>query len=144
MSWLRLTDKDTRPAGPACANGVFAAKLGFMTKPTERPYLSRAWVCLLIGIGLTSLGAVLAIGWLLLADAMAWEIGAKLTWPGVLGPLTLVLLPPAVRLVWLARARYRREGIYTLMGAAIGIVLAAFGTLVLIGIGLAAGMPRHY
>lgn len=114
-----------------------------MTTPTTRPYLSRAWICLLIGIGLTVLGATLAIGWLLLADAMAWKIGAKLIWPSVLGPLALVLLPLAARVVWLFRARYRREATYTLIGGAIGIVLVTFGTLILIGIGLAAGMPRH-
>lgn len=114
-----------------------------MTTSTGRPYLSRAWVCLLIGIGLSLLGATLAIGWLLLADAMAWETGAKLIWPDVLGPLTLVLLPLVVRVVLLFRARYRREATYTLIGGAIGIVLATFGALILIGIGLAAGMPRH-
>ena len=114
-----------------------------MTTPTARPYLSRAWVCLLVGSGLSLLGAILAIGWLLLADTMAWETGAKLIWPNVLGPSSLVLLPLAVRVVLLFRARYRREATYTLMGGAIGFVLVTFGALILIGIGLAAGMPKH-
>jgi len=114
-----------------------------MTLSTARPYLSRAWVCLLLGTGLSVLGAILAIGWLLLADAMAWEAGAKLIWPDVLGPLTLVLLPLAVRVALLFGARYRREATYTFLGGAVGIVLVTFGTLVLIGIGLAAGMPKH-
>ncbi|BDU21363.1 hypothetical protein [Dyella sp. GSA-30] len=114
-----------------------------MTTSIERPALSRAWVCLLIGIGLSLLGAALAIGWLCLADAMAWETGAKLIWPGVLGPLAIVVLPMAARVVPLFRARRRREAAYTLLGCAIGMVLVVFGTLILIGIGLAAGMPRH-
>lgn len=114
-----------------------------MITPIARPYLSRAWVCLLVGIGLSLLGATLAVGWLLLADAMAWETGAKLIWPDVLGPLTLVAFPLAARVVWLFRARYRREAAYTILGGVIGIVLVTFGALILIGIGLAAGMPKH-
>jgi hypothetical protein len=114
-----------------------------MTTSIERPARPRAWVCLLIGIGLSSLGAALAIGWLCLADAMDWETGAKLTWPNVLGPLAIVVLPMAARVVSLLRARRRREAAYTLLGYVIGMVLVVFGTLILIGIGLAAGMPRH-
>lgn len=114
-----------------------------MTTSIERPYLSRAWVCLLIGIGLTLLGATLAIGWLCLADAMAWETGAKLIWPDVLGPLAILVLPTVARVVTLLRARHRREATFTIIGGAIGLLLAVLGALILIGIGLAAGMPRH-
>lgn len=114
-----------------------------MTTSIERPCRSPAWACLLIGIGLTLLGAALAIGWLCLADAMAWEAGAKLIWPDVLGPLAIAVLPAAARVVPLFLARRQREATYTLIGGVIGMVLAVFSALILIGIGLAAGMPRH-
>jgi len=114
-----------------------------MTTLIERPHLSRTWICLLIGIGLTVLGAILAAGWLVLAGTMDWDIGTKLIWPNVLGPMAILALPVVVRVVALLRARYRREATYTLIGGVIGIIPVVFGTLILIGVALAGAMPRH-
>lgn len=111
--------------------------------PIKPPYLSRPWACLLSGVGLAVLGAALAVGWIVLANALEWDIGAKLRWPDALGPIAIVIAPATLRCVSLLRRRRRREAIFTGVGGILGTLLVMAGALILLGIALAGAMPRH-